>query len=253
MPKQRVVVLSGAGISAESGLGTFRGLEGLWDTGEPNADGDGGTRTVRVEDVATPSAWEADPAQVLRFYNERRAQVRTAQPNVAHRALATLEQGFEVDVITQNIDDLHERAGSSRVLHLHGEIMVARSTADPECLVQLGDQDIHLGDICPEGRQLRPHVVWFGEDVPAMSVAAELVMQADILLCVGTSLQVYPAASLVFLAPDEVRRIVVDPNIPESITRTAFECMAKPATEGVPQIVHELLRDAGMKSEENKG
>ena len=247
MPKQRVVVLSGAGISAESGLGTFRGPEGLWDTGEPNTHGDGGTRTVRVEDVATPSAWQADPAQVLRFYNERRGQVRTAQPNIAHRALATLEQGFVVDVITQNIDDLHERAGSSRVLHLHGEIMIARSTADPECLLQLGEQDIHMGDICPKGSQLRPHVVWFGEDVPAMSVAAELVMQADILLCVGTSLQVYPAASLVFLAPDEVRRIVVDPNIPESITRTAFECMAKAATEGVPKIVGELLRDTGIE------
>jgi len=247
MPKQRVVVLSGAGISAESGLGTFRGPEGLWDTGEPNTHGDGGTRTVRVEDVATPSAWQADPAQVLRFYNERRAQVRTAKPNTAHRALATLEQGFVVDVITQNIDDLHERAGSSRVLHLHGEIMIARSTADPEFLLQLGEQDIHVGDICPKGSQLRPHVVWFGEDVPAMSVAAELVMQADILLCVGTSLQVYPAASLVFLAPDEVRRIVVDPNIPESITRTAFECIAKAATEGVPKIVGELLRDTGIE------
>ena len=228
---QRVVVISGAGISAESGLKTFRGNDGLWEG-------------HRVEEVATPSAWAADPARVLRFYNERRKQVRLARPNPAHRALAELEQGYHVDIVTQNVDDLHERAGSSRVLHLHGEIMLARSTIDAGCLVPLGDRDIALGDTCPLGGQLRPHVVWFGEEVPALAAAADLVAQADILLCVGTSLQVYPAASLVFLAADEARRIVIDPQIPDTITRTSFECLAKPASEGVPLVVAELLRHA---------
>jgi NAD-dependent deacetylase len=232
--QQRVVVISGAGVSAESGLKTFRGDDGLWEG-------------HRVEEVATPAAWAADPARVLRFYNERRKQVRAAQPNAAHRALADLERGYQVDIVTQNVDDLHERAGSSRVLHLHGEIMLARSTVDPETLIPLGESDIALGDTCPAGGQLRPHVVWFGEEVPAMAAAAELVSQADILLCVGTSLQVYPAASLVFLAPDEARRIVVDPHIPEVVPRTIFECLARPASEGVPLIVEELLRQGSDK------
>jgi NAD-dependent deacetylase len=227
--QQRVVVISGAGVSAESGLKTFRGDDGLWEG-------------HRVEEVATPAAWAADPARVLRFYNERRKQVRAAQPNAAHRALADLERGYQVDIVTQNVDDLHERAGSSRVLHLHGELMLARSTINPEMLIPLGESDIALGDTCPAGGQLRPHVVWFGEEVPAMVAAANLVSQADILLCVGTSLQVYPAASLVFLAPDEARRIVVDPHIPEVLPRTSFECLAQPASEGVPLIVEELLR-----------
>ena len=230
---QRVVVLSGAGISAESGLKTFRGDDGLWEG-------------HRVEEVATPEAWIADPDRVLRFYNERRKQVRSAQPNTAHKALSALERCFEVDIITQNVDDLHERAGSTRVLHLHGEVLVARSTVNPECLIELGDNDITIGDTCPAGGQLRPHIVWFGEDVPAMAAASDIVSQADILVCVGTSLQVYPAASLAFLAPNEARRIVVDPDIPESIVQTAFECIAKPAGQGVPDIVRELARDSGI-------
>jgi len=251
--RQRVVVVTGAGISAESGLRTFRGSDGFWDSGEPSPDGSGGTCTYRVEEVATPAAWAADPDRVLRFYNERRNQVRFAQPNAAHEALSALEQCFEVDIITQNVDDLHERAGSTRVLHLHGEVMVARSTINPEFLVTLGDKDIKIGDTCPAGGQLRPHVVWFGEDVPAMVAAADLVAQADILLCIGTSLQVYPAASLAFLAPDEARRIVIDPHIPESIVRTAFECIAKPATQAVPDIVHELARDSGVDLDTQTG
>ena len=249
--RQRVVVLTGAGVSAESGLRTFRGSDGFWDSGEPNPNGDGGTHTYRVEEVATPAAWEADPARVLRFYNERRKQVRSAQPNAAHKALSALQRCFEVDIITQNVDDLHERAGSARVLHLHGEVMKARSTRNPDCLIALGSNDINLGDTCPAGSQLRPHVVWFGEEVPAMTAAAALVTQADILLCVGTSLQVYPAASLAFLAPDEARRIVVDPPIPESVVRTTFECIAKPACEGVPSIVRELVRDSGSHSDDH--
>jgi NAD-dependent deacetylase len=227
---QRVVVISGAGVSAESGLKTFRGDDGLWEG-------------HRVEQVATPAAWAADPARVLRFYNERRKQVRLALPNAAHRALADLEQGYEVDIVTQNVDDLHERAGSSRVLHLHGEIMLARSTLDAGFLIPLGDRDISLGDTCPVGGQLRPHVVWFGEEVPALASAAHLVSQADVLLCVGTSLQVYPAASLISLASDNARRIVIDPVIPEAVPRTVFECIARPAGEGVPLLVEELLRE----------
>ncbi len=236
--KQRVVVLTGAGISAESGLRTFRGSDGLWEG-------------HRVEEVATPAAWEADPARVLRFYNDRRKQARSAKPNAAHKALSALQRCFEVDIITQNVDDLHERAGSARVLHLHGEVMKARSTRNYDYLIELGSNDISLGDTCPAGSQMRPHVVWFGEEVPAMTAAAELVAQADILLCVGTSLQVYPAASLAFLAPDEARRIVVDPHIPESIVRTTFECIAKPASEGVPSIVRELVRDSGCHSNDH--
>ena len=236
--KQRVVVLTGAGISAESGLRTFRGSDGLWEG-------------HRVEEVATPAAWEADPARVLRFYNDRRKQARSAKPNAAHKALSALQRCFEVDIITQNVDDLHERAGSARVLHLHGEVMKARSTRNYDYLIELGSNDISLGDTCPAGSQMRPHVVWFGEEVPAMTAAAELVAQADILLCVGTSLQVYPAASLAFLAPDEARRIVVDPHIPESIVRTTFECIVKPASEGVPSIVRELVRDSGCHSNDH--
>ena len=231
-----IVILTGAGISAESGLGTFRAEDGLW-------------ASHRVEDVATPEGFRADPSLVHNFYNMRRAESAGASPNAAHEALARLEAelGGSVTVVTQNVDDLHERAGSSRVLHLHGEIMLARSTIDAGCLEPLGNRDIALGDTCPLGGQLRPHVVWFGEEVPAMAAAAELVSQADILLCVGTSLQVYPAASLVFLAHDEARRIVVDPHIPEVVPQTIFECLARPASEGVPLIVEELLRQGADK------
>jgi NAD-dependent deacetylase len=228
---KRVVVLSGAGISAESGLETFRGSDGLWEG-------------HRVEDVATPEAWAGDPALVLEFYNQRRRQVRAAKPNAAHAALVDLESRYDVDIVTQNVDDLHERAGSSKVLHLHGEIMLARSTRDPTLTQHLGEADIAIGDRCPLGSQLRPHVVWFGEDVPAMEIAARIVAQADVLICVGTSLQVYPANSLVFLAPRDARKIVVNPDIPDMVPRALFECIARPATEGVPAIVEMLLQDA---------
>ena len=159
-----IVVLSGAGISAESGLKTFRGDGGLWEG-------------HRVEDVATPEAWARDPALVLEFYNERRRQVRAAQPNAAHKALAALERAYDVHVVTQNVDDLHERAGSSQVLHLHGEILLARSTQDPDYTKHLADADIQLGDTCPLGSQLRPHIVWFGEEVPALEQAARADVQ----------------------------------------------------------------------------
>ena len=225
---KRVVVLSGAGISAESGLRTFRGADGLWEG-------------HRVEDVATPEAWAANPGLVLDFYNQRRRAVRAALPNAAHRSLVDLERAYDVRIVTQNVDDLHERAGSSQVLHLHGEIMLARSTRDPRRIRNLGDADIHLGDRCELGSQLRPHIVWFGELVPAMEEAVELVAHADVLLVIGTSLQVYPAAGLIFEAPRRARRIVVNPDIPEGVSGPAFETVATPATVGVPEVVARLL------------
>jgi NAD-dependent deacetylase len=226
-----IVVLSGAGISAESGLKTFRGDGGLWEG-------------HRVEDVATPEAWARDPTLVLEFYNQRRRQVRAAQPNAAHKALVELERAYDVHIVTQNVDDLHERAGSSQVLHLHGEILLARSTRDPHYTQHLGDADIRLGDTCPLGSQLRPHVVWFGEDVPALTDAARIVSQADVFLCVGTSLQVYPANSLIFAAPRRARRIVINPEVPDLVPQDVCECIAKPASEGVPELVTSLLCDA---------
>ncbi|NBW95768.1 MAG: NAD-dependent deacylase [Planctomycetia bacterium] len=225
---KRIVVLSGAGISAESGLQTFRGADGLWEG-------------HRVEDVASPEGWAANPALVLEFYNQRRRAVRAAVPNAAHKALVDLERAFDVRIVTQNVDDLHERAGSTHVLHLHGEIMLARSTRDPGLIRHLGDADIHLGDRCELGSQLRPHIVWFGEMVPAMEEAVELVASADVLIVVGTSLQVYPAAGLIFEAPKRARRIVVNPDIPGEVSGLAFEAVAKPATIGVPEVVADLL------------
>ena len=226
------VVLTGAGISAESGLKTFRGADGLWEG-------------HRVEDVACPEAWARDPAHVLRFYNERRQAVRAAQPNAAHRALVDLERGYDVRIVTQNVDDLHERAGSRNVLHLHGEIMLARSTVNPSFTQHLGESDIALGDTCPEGSQLRPHIVWFGEEVPAMEEAAEIVSRANIFLCVGTSLQVYPANSLIFATRRGARRIVINPDVPDLVPKDVRECIATTACEGVPKVVETLLNDAG--------
>ena len=225
---KRVVVISGAGISAESGLKTFRGADGLW-------------RGYRPEEVACPVAWRRNPGLVLDFYNERRKAVREAQPNAAHRALVELERAYDVRIVTQNVDDLHERAGSSSVLHLHGEIRQARSTQDPTLVTHLGDGDIELGDTCTLGSQLRPHIVWFGEMVPAMEEAAEMVGEADVVIVVGTSLVVYPAASLVFEARKDARRIVVNPEIPEAGAGAGFEGVAKPATAGVPEVVAGLL------------
>jgi NAD-dependent deacetylase len=228
---KRVVVLSGAGISAESGLQTFRGVDGLWEG-------------HRVEDVATPEAWAANPGLVLEFYNQRRRAVRAAEPNAAHRALVDLERAYDVRIVTQNVDDLHERAGSTQVLHLHGEVMLARSTRDPRLVRHLGEQDIELGDLCELGSQLRPYIVWFGEMVPAMDEAVELVAEADVLLVVGTSLQVYPAAGLVFEAPRKARRIVVNPDVIDKASRPGFEVVAEPATVGIPEVVAGLLREA---------
>ena len=194
--RKNVVVFTGAGMSVESGLQTFRGDGGLWEG-------------HRVEDVATPEAWAKDPVLVLEFYNKRRRKVRAAQPNAAHRALVDLESAYDVRIVTQNVDDLHERAGSMHVLHLHGEVLYARSTRDPSHTQYLGDTDIALGDTCPLGSQLRPHIVWFGEMVPAMDEAARIVSQADIFVCVGTSLQVFPAANMVPRARAAGSKIII--------------------------------------------
>lgn len=219
-----LVVLTGAGISAESGLKTFRDGDGLWEN-------------HRVEDVATPQAWARDPRTVLRFYDERREQTRSARPNAAHRALAELETaGFRVSVVTQNIDDLHERAGSRHVLHLHGEILLARSSVDDDLRYPLPNGGIAIGDLCDKGSQLRPDVVWFGESVPRYAEACDLVAEADALLVVGTSLAVMPAALLLEQAPLEAPCWLVDPNARE-LTPPGVSPIAEPASRGVPALV----------------
>ncbi|MFT3830677.1 MAG: Sir2 family NAD-dependent protein deacetylase [Opitutaceae bacterium] len=196
-PRQKIVVLTGAGMSAPSGLATFRDANGLW-------------ANHRIEDVATPDAWRRDPELVLEFYNQRRAQAGAAQPNAGHRALAALERRFDVVIVTQNVDDLHERAGSTRVIHLHGELTKARSTADESLVYDIGARPIRLGDRCARGSQLRPHIVWFGEGVPLIETAAEELADAAKVLVAGTSLQVYPAAGLVAYAPAEAERVHAD-------------------------------------------
>jgi NAD-dependent deacetylase len=198
----RLVVLTGAGISAESGIPTFRGARGLWEG-------------HRIEEVASREAWHADQEKVLRFYNERRKGIRMAEPNAGHLRLAEMQEEFDVWIITQNIDDLHERAGSENILHLHGEIMKARSTGPSETLIDW-TTDIRKGDVCEEGYQLRPHIVWFGEMVPMMDPAIDIVSTADALAVVGTSMVVYPAAGLVQFAPPGCPIFVVDPNPPAS-------------------------------------
>lgn len=227
MERQRIVVFSGAGVSAESGLRTFRDSDGLWEE-------------YRIEDVATPEAWRRDPALVLRFYDLRREQVIAAKPNPAHLAIAALEQHFDVQVITQNIDDLHERAGSTRVLHLHGEILLARSTADPALITPVNGPSLRLGDRCKLGSQLRPHIVWFGEEVPLMEQAAELVAQADVLIVVGTSLQVYPAAGLVHCLSPGGELHLVDPQALPSHIVPARHWQEK-ASVGIPALASYLM------------
>ncbi len=220
--QEHVVVFTGAGISAESGLATFRDQGGLWEQFD-------------IEDVATPEAWERNPELVRRFYNERRRQVREAQPNRAHQALVALERRCQVSIITQNVDNLHERAGSSHVLHLHGDILQARSVVDPHEVVDLSERDITPSDTCSHGYPLRPNVVWFGEAVPAMEQALHLMARADHVLVVGSSLGVYPAASLIQHTEPGVPVTVVDPN--ERLQLPGARIIRKPATEGVPEWV----------------
>ena len=228
MAGQHIVVLSGAGISAESGIPTFRGSGGLW-------------FSHRIEDVATPEAFARDPGLVLDFYNQRRTQLQHVRPNEAHKALVRLEQGRRVSVVTQNVDNLHERAGSSSVLHLHGQLCRARSSVDPEWSVDIGYRPIHLGDLCPLGSQLRPDVVWFGEPVPMMDRARSVVAKADMLIVVGTSLAVYPAAFLVHDAPASARIVVIDPQaVSDKIPGATV--YRDTAARRVPRLVDELLQ-----------
>jgi NAD-dependent deacetylase len=224
--RQHVVVLSGAGISAESGLGTFRGAGGLWEG-------------YKISDVATPEGWERDFRRVLQFYNERRKRVGLAQPNEAHHALAALEEVFRVTIITQNIDDLHQRAGSTNVIHLHGEIVKARSCNDPSLVSSIGFEDIKPGQLASDGAQLRPFVVWFGEQVPLMSEAEQSAVTADFFIVVGTSLEVYPAASLVEKVPLDANKFLIDPN-PVFVADESFHVVTACATEGVPRVCGQI-------------
>ncbi|MFP4046856.1 MAG: SIR2 family NAD-dependent protein deacylase [Bacteroidales bacterium] len=225
---KKLVVLSGSGISAESGLKTFRDMGGLWEQYD-------------VTEVASPDAWERDPELVLRFYNERRKQLLEAEPNKGHTTLVELEDYFDVHIITQNVDDLHERAGSSKVLHLHGEIRKARSTGDPNLIYDIDGPELNLGDKCEKGYQLRPHVVWFGEAVPAISEAAQISQTADIYAVVGTSLQVYPAAGLVDYAPHDAPVYIVDPGTASTGRQNKITAIREKATTGVPKLKEELI------------
>ncbi|WP_150909990.1 SIR2 family NAD-dependent protein deacylase [Marinobacter halotolerans] len=218
--KDHIVVLTGAGMSAESGLSTFRDNGGLWEQ-------------YSVYDVATPEAFERNQELVLRFYNERRRQLENAKPNRGHQLLAELEKDYQVTVITQNVDDLHERGGSSKVIHLHGELTKARSSLHNDLIYDIGYRDIQPGDTCDRGSQLRPHVVWFGEEVPMLDAATEVVKTADQLLIIGTSLQVYPAASLAYEVDMSVPITVIDPDAPSSLVRARV--IRKGAGEGVAE------------------
>ena len=227
---KKIVVLTGAGMSAESGLKTFRDHDGLW-------------HNYHVEDVATPEAWERDMDMVLAFYNERRKGLLEAKPNAGHFAVAKLEDKFDVQVITQNIDDLHERGGSTKVLHLHGELKKVRSSVVPDLIYELKGWELKRGDLCEKGSQLRPHVVWFGEPVTMIPVAARMCEEADILIIIGTSLQVYPAAGLVHYVFQGAPKYLIDPKAEHVPYVYNLEIIRKTAGEGAPALVDRLLRE----------
>ena len=224
----KIVILSGAGVSAESGLPTFRDADGLW-------------RNHDWRELASPEGWRKHPELVLAFYNERRARAAEAQPNAAHRAIAELESKYDVVVVTQNVDDLHERGGSTQVVHLHGQLAWARGTSPRRLRRRIDAAPIHLGDLCEDGTQLRPDIVWFGEDVPMMDVAARHVSEADKVLVVGTSLSVYPAASLTRYASATAEKVVCAFEVDD--LPWGFRMLRGPATEIVPALVREWLAD----------
>jgi NAD-dependent deacetylase len=228
--KPKVVVLTGAGVSAESGISTFRDADGLWEGHD-------------VMEVASPQGWEANMELVLKFYNDRRRRLLEVSPNAAHTALVALEKAFDVHIVTQNVDDLHERAGSTQVIHLHGELLKVRSTFD-EDLVMDWRNDLIVGDFCEHNHQLRPHIVWFGEAVPLLERAAALVEDADHILIIGTSMQVYPAASLIDFASAKAKIYFVDPK-PSVLPRPQLTVFAEAATTGVAKVVKELLKNQG--------
>ena len=225
---KKIVILTGAGISAESGLKTFRDSDGLWEN-------------YSLEDVATPEAWARNPKLVQEFYNMRRKDVLNAKPNEAHYALAKLEEKFDVTIITQNIDDLHERAGSTNVVHLHGIITRSQSSINPNLTYPINGWEIGMDEVCELGSPLRAHVVWFGEDVPMIAEAANICATAEIFILVGSSLAVYPAAGLVNYVPHHVTKYIIDPNIPSVNQRGPVVKIEERATKGVPNLVAELL------------
>ena len=225
----KIVIFTGAGISAESGLRTFRDSDGLWEN-------------HRIEDVATPEAWRNNPQLVLDFYNQRRKDVLAAEPNAAHKAIARLESRYEVQIITQNIDNLHERAGSTNVLHLHGLISQARSSKHEHLLYDIDGWEMKLGETCEKGSQLRPNIVWFGEEVPMYPIACELAQTADIFIVIGTSLQVNPAAMVVMYAPSHSKKILIDPKAHEiKGLGQQWQMVHETACIGVPSVVEDLL------------
>lgn len=227
--KPKIIVLTGAGISAESGISTFRDSNGLWENHDITA-------------VASPEGFAKNPSLVLDFYNQRRSQINTVQPNAGHKALVELESKYDIVIVTQNIDDLHERAGSKRIVHLHGEILKARSVGD-ENLIYDWKEDINWGDTCEKGYQLRPHIVWFGESVPMYELALKLVEITDYLIIIGTSMQVYPAAGLAYQAPPNAPVFFIDPK--PQVDETHFNnitIIAEPATTGVRKVVDILMK-----------
>lgn len=227
---RKIVIFSGAGMSAESGIETFRDSNGLW-------------ANYRIEEVATPIAWANNPDLVTDFYNMRRKRIIETVPNDAHLSIAKLEDSFDVKVVTQNIDDLHERAGSSQVLHLHGNIRYAKSSGpkSEEQYYFINGWKLTAENICPNGFRLRPHVVWFGESVPAYDNAAEIISDCDILIVIGTSLGVYPAAGLIHYAPSNAKKFIIDPNAENLPVGSAFSVIQKGAVEGMKEIVNLLL------------
>jgi NAD-dependent deacetylase len=227
--KKRLVVLTGAGISAESGIATFRDADGLWEGHDVMA-------------VASPAGWKKDPKLVLDFYNQRRKNANEVNPNAAHQLLAQLETSFDVRIITQNVDNLHERAGSTNVIHLHGKLFESRSTLDPSLIYTMDSWELNLGDKCERGSQLRPNIVWFGEPVPAMEKAIEETLQADIFLVVGTSLVVYPAASLIDYVSEDTPVFIVDPKLPPIQKRNNLFKFEEKASTGMAQVASELVR-----------
>jgi NAD-dependent deacetylase len=228
--KKKLIIFSGAGMSAESGISTFRDSGGLWEQ-------------YNIEDVATPEAWKRNPDLVTDFYNQRRKQIIEAEPNSAHKLIETLENEFYVNVITQNIDDLHERAGSKNVLHLHGNIRLAKSSGpkQEDKFYPIDGWELTTEDKCPEGFRLRPHVVWFGEQVPALNEAAKFIQEADLLIVIGTSLQVYPAAGLVHLAPSNCKCYVIDPNVDDFEIPSNFVKIKANASDGMRELIKRIL------------
>lgn len=227
---KKLVVLSGAGISAESGIPTFRASDGLWEN-------------HRIEDVATPEGWTKNPSMVLEFYNQRRMKALKSKPNKGHFILAGLQEYFDVSIVTQNVDDLHERAGSKKVIHLHGSLFEARSTTNDALVYPIEGSLLNLGDVCSEGSQLRPNIVWFGEAVPMMEIAIRMAASADIFIVVGTSMLVYPAASLIDYVPYETQKFVVDPKLPPLNHIPSLQAFEEKGSIGLEKVREILMNE----------